>query len=52
LALSKASPISTDLVLAVFKVSIRGTLSTKGISVSFESSERRVSSNSFKVALF
>lgn len=51
-AFSRAAEISTDLVLAVFNVSIKGTLSTNGTSVSFESSERSVSSSSFRVALF
>ena len=51
-AYSRACPISTDFVLASLRVSIRGTLSTRGISVSFESSDKRVSSRPFSVALF
>ena len=52
LATSRALPISTDFVLAVFNTSMRGTLSTRGISVSLDNSDRRVSSRPFKVALF
>lgn len=52
LATSRASPISTDLLLAVFSTVINSTLSTKGMSVSFDSSSRRVSSSSFRVDLF
>jgi hypothetical protein len=51
-ASSRAAAISVDLDLAVLRVSMSSTLSTRGTSVSFESSERRVSSNSFNVVLF
>jgi len=52
LATSRALPISTDLVFAVLSTSMRGTLSTRGISVSLESSLSRVSSRPLRVALF
>mmetsp|Transcript_20740 Transcript_20740/g.31958 ORF Transcript_20740/g.31958 Transcript_20740/m.31958 type:complete len:252 (+) Transcript_20740:2008-2763(+) len=52
LATSRACEISTDFCLAVFRVSMRGTLSTRGISVSLDNSSRRVSSRPLSVALF
>lgn len=52
LAWIKAYSILTDLVLAISKVQISGTLSTSGISDSFDNSESKVSSSSFSSALF
>jgi hypothetical protein len=51
LAFSSARDISIALDFAFSNVSIKGTLSTKGISVSFDNSLSKVSSRSFRVAL-
>ena len=52
LAFSRASPIETDFSLASSRTFIRGSLSTRGTSVSFASSLNRISSNSLSYDLF